>query len=414
MYLDLFITLGNGPSAPQQVSNLLALSRKIGYDGAALTRTVSLSKLGGNDLCSIPRVELPCTASTSTPASSSSSSSSSSSLSSGTGIDILRLGCGDALSHPSNGAVNDGYKQFTRLNIILDDVKKVGVLGANKTVTQSYDLVSAVPQCERSFALACTSLDIDIISIDVSQHLQFRPRRQLVQQAIARGVYFEMIYHGAYSRSTSTSNTSSSIGGGGGGGGGSNWSSGQALRYFLSNALQIVQATQGQNVILSSAATTSMDLRGPHDIMNLCGLVGMDLAAAKQCLSTHCLSAILRASARSNPGKMAIFASPLAKLEDKYKWTVQGHPAASTTRPSSSSSSSTTTTTTPLLSKIDAGKVKVSVADGRMDGGGTVYVHAKKPSGKKFNTSSKRDTSKKRKRAGEGGWGTQKKNRHEQ
>lgn len=38
---------------------------------------------------------------------------------------------------------------------------------------------------------------------------------------------------------------------------------------MISNALNLVRATKGRNIILSSAARKAFDLRGPNDLINL-------------------------------------------------------------------------------------------------------------------------------------------------
>lgn len=60
-----------------------------------------------------------------------------------------------------------------------------------------YQLI-AIRTCNpRVFEEACSTYDIDIISLDSSKRLSFRLDPLLVKQAIARGVYFELCYsHG--------------------------------------------------------------------------------------------------------------------------------------------------------------------------------------------------------------------------
>ena len=55
-----------------------------------------------------------------------------------------------------------------------------------------YDLVAVQPQSERLFALACASLDADLIALDLSRRLPFRFKSSLVKAALARGLHFEV------------------------------------------------------------------------------------------------------------------------------------------------------------------------------------------------------------------------------
>lgn len=60
-----------------------------------------------------------------------------------------------------------------------------------------YQLIAIRTSNPRVFEEACSSYDIDIISLDSSKRLTFRLDPLLVQQAMARGVYFELCYsHG--------------------------------------------------------------------------------------------------------------------------------------------------------------------------------------------------------------------------
>lgn len=63
---------------------------------------------------------------------------------------------------------------------------------ANTPITSSYHLLAVQPQTERAFALACSSLDVDIISLDLSRRLPYRFKPALVKAAIARGLQFEV------------------------------------------------------------------------------------------------------------------------------------------------------------------------------------------------------------------------------
>ena len=46
-----------------------------------------------------------------------------------------------------------------------------------------------------------------------------------------------------------------------------------ARRHLVSNAQQLVRLTKGRNIVLSSGAKRAMELRGPHDVANLCGYI---------------------------------------------------------------------------------------------------------------------------------------------
>ena len=50
----------------------------------------------------------------------------------------------------------------------------------------------------------------------------------------------------------------------------------------------LVDWTRGKNLIISSAAPTVFELRGPYDVANLSSLLGMSMEQAKAALSKNC------------------------------------------------------------------------------------------------------------------------------
>ena len=53
------------------------------------------------------------------------------------------------------------------------------------------------PQTERLFQLACGSLEVDLISLDLSRRLPYRFKPSMVKAALARGLHFEVKGKGA-------------------------------------------------------------------------------------------------------------------------------------------------------------------------------------------------------------------------
>lgn len=92
--------------------------------------------------------------------------------------------------------------------------------------------------------MACKTLDVDIISLDMSQRLPFFPKHGTVGAAIERGITFEITY-GTCLRNK------------------------DARKFFLHNATNLVRVTRGKNLIISSAALKAMDIRNPYDVINL-------------------------------------------------------------------------------------------------------------------------------------------------
>ena len=68
-----------------------------------------------------------------------------------------------------------------------------------------YQLVALRTNNEATFEAACRSVDVDIISMDCSKRLPFRLDRSVVQDAMKRGVLFEICY-GAGTRGNKNNN----------------------------------------------------------------------------------------------------------------------------------------------------------------------------------------------------------------
>lgn len=59
-------------------------------------------------------------------------------------------------------------------------------------VARGYDLVAVQPGSERLFQVACSSLECDLVSLDLSRRLPYRFKPAAVKAALARGLHFEV------------------------------------------------------------------------------------------------------------------------------------------------------------------------------------------------------------------------------
>ena len=90
----------------------------------------------------------------------------------------------------------------------------------------------------------CGHFDADIISLDLGTRLPFRIKHGPVNLAITRGLFFEIRYAPAIRDQNSRKN-------------------------LISNAMALAKVTKGKNIIFTSEASTALELRGPHDIINM-------------------------------------------------------------------------------------------------------------------------------------------------
>ncbi|NXV81570.1 RPP30 protein, partial [Atlantisia rogersi] len=118
-------------------------------------------------------------------------------------------------------------KVLTRLTLVVSDPSHCNLL-ASILIYQStsanirlYDIIAVYPKTEKLFHIACTTLDVDLVCINVTEKLPFYFRRPPVNMAIDRGIYFELLYTPAIKDST-------------------------MRRYTISNAISLMQICKGK------------------------------------------------------------------------------------------------------------------------------------------------------------------------
>ncbi|KAL7620719.1 RNA-binding RNA processing protein rpp1 [Parahypoxylon ruwenzoriense] len=117
----------------------------------------------------------------------------------------------------------------------------------------AYDLVALRPTTEKAFQASCLSIsDCALISLDLTARLPFYLRPKPCMAAVSRGLRFEI----AYSRALSPSGDA------------------RARACFAGNVAQLVRATRGRGLVLSSEAASAAGLRGPADVVNLLAVWG--------------------------------------------------------------------------------------------------------------------------------------------
>jgi ribonuclease P/MRP protein subunit RPP1 len=145
---------------------------------------------------------------------------------------------------------------LTRLNLTLSDPSQNQRL---TNLAQSYSLIALRPMNEKCLSLACTNLDCDIISLDLSTRLPYHFKFKTIAAAVARGVRFEISY-------------SPGITGSGP----------EARRNLFSNAMALIRATRGRGIIISSEAKRALGVRAPWDVVNMACVWGLTQERAKE------------------------------------------------------------------------------------------------------------------------------------
>ncbi|OCT49237.1 putative ribonuclease P protein subunit 3 [Cladophialophora carrionii] len=148
---------------------------------------------------------------------------------------------------------------LTRLTLTISDATQ------NHRLTQfspAYNLLALRPTTEKTLQLCCTSLECDLISLDLSQRLTYNIKFKTVSSALQRGIRFEICYAPAIQASGNS----------------------EARRNLISGATQLIRATRGRGIILSSEARNALSVRGPHDVINLAQIWGLGQERGKEAL----------------------------------------------------------------------------------------------------------------------------------
>jgi len=178
------------------------------------------------------------------------------------------LPCSSAQASPAP------LRQLTRLTVSVADAVAGAALAAAAPITATYDLLAVEPKSERALAQACSSLDIDIITLPLTSKLPFKLRPNALAPALARGVVFEVCY-------------------------GPGLEDPASLRWLISNVQALARCVRGKNIILSGGITDPVSVRPTLDAASLLGSVlKVSTAAARAHLTTIPAAAIAHSMVR--------------------------------------------------------------------------------------------------------------------
>ena len=187
-------------------------------------------------------------------------------------------------------------KFLSRLTVPLEEHSQLHQLSSDDVL--SYDILAVQPTTDKLFHQACTSLAIDVISLDMTNRLPFFLKFPTVNAAIERGIHFEIVYSHAIRDNT-------------------------LRRYLISNALELVTFTKGKNVFISSGAENPMDFRGPYDLVNLGLLFDLKEEQSKAAVSTNCRAILFHSESRKGSWRSVVSGKPLSSLSNEDSWLLK-------------------------------------------------------------------------------------------
>ena len=179
-------------------------------------------------------------------------------------------------------------KVYSRVTVQLDEQSQVHQLSSD--VVQSFDILAVEPATEKLFQQACKTLELDIISLNMTDRLPFFLKFPTVNAAIERGIHFEIVYSPALRDPTQR-------------------------KTLISTALDLVVFAKGKNIIVSSGAENELDFRGPYDIINLGLLFNFKEEQSKAAVTKNCRAVLFHAEARKGTERSVISGKALARLD---------------------------------------------------------------------------------------------------
>ncbi|KAA3489597.1 RNase_P_p30 domain-containing protein [Gossypium australe] len=277
------LSKANSTVAKSTRIKIVIKAMELGYTGIAYNRTIR-GVMSDRDRCSIPLLGLSSLLNVAPFLSSS--------------VNFHR----DLLGVPRSSP----FRQYTRLTVCIDTASQSQALNSGNPILKTYDIVAVRPLNQNAFDHACEKAEVDIISIDFSDKLPFRLKLPMVKAAIKRGIYFEITYSDlivdVHQRRQIISNAKVRnpelvalfLNG---------YSNGccQCELIICSILFQLLlDWTRGKNIILSSAAPSVCEVRGPNDVANLASLLGLSMERAKAAISKNCRSLLTNALRRKH------------------------------------------------------------------------------------------------------------------
>ncbi|GAB1603642.1 P subunit p30-like [Argonauta hians] len=183
-------------------------------------------------------------------------------------------------------------KQLSRLTLMF--TKSEQVHNFHSPDMQAYDILAVQPTDKDLFHMACQTLEVDIISLDLSQPLTFPFKLPSLNAAFERGIHFEIQY-GPLIRDE------------------------LARKNIIMNVQSLIEVGKGKNIIISSGCNNPADMRGPYDVRALGLMLGLSETKVRAALTTNCQAVLSHAAARKS-GRSMVSIMKVDDLTEKNAW----------------------------------------------------------------------------------------------
>uniref|UniRef100_A0A915KLD6 Ribonuclease P protein subunit p30 n=1 Tax=Romanomermis culicivorax TaxID=13658 RepID=A0A915KLD6_ROMCU len=163
-------------------------------------------------------------------------------------------------------------KLYSRLTLGLADTSQVHNI-LKMPVVEKYDVLCIYPKTDEMFNTIIKKLEVDMITIEITQRANWISRKNLVQMAIEKGITFEITYSPALMDSS-------------------------VRRDCFANGRDLHRASKGKGLILSSKASKPIEIRSPFDVANMGLLFGLTSEQSGRAVSSNALNLLLHAESR--------------------------------------------------------------------------------------------------------------------
>ncbi|XP_071869605.1 ribonuclease P protein subunit Rpp30 [Bombus fervidus] len=165
---------------------------------------------------------------------------------------------------------------FSRITFFCSDFAKTHIVNHCSSL-KKFDLYAFAPKTQSALQFACTQLNADIITLR-SNSISFKLNKKLYDQAIERGIHFEVQYADLLNV--------------------------ESRRNTIHYCHLFHTYGKSKNIILSSGVSDIKTIRNPYDLINLACLLGLNEVQAKASILHQCKRLLLRAERRRR-GKAA-------------------------------------------------------------------------------------------------------------
>ncbi|KAI9806643.1 MAG: hypothetical protein M1825_006100 [Sarcosagium campestre] len=201
---------------------------------------------------------------------------------------------------PLHAATPSNLRILRRCTLVFSDLSQNHRLS---TLSSNYDFLAIRPTNEKCLQQACQSVECALISLDLTVRHPYYFKHSLLRSAINRGVRFELCYAPGITTIDPV-----------------------ARRNLISNATQLIRATRGRGIVVSSEAASAVGVRAPVDVVNLATVWGLGSERAREALDKEPRTVVVTAKIQRTSwrGVVDVVVAPERGVKRKAATVVEG------------------------------------------------------------------------------------------